>query len=122
MNKCTFTTLAALSFFMLTADANAVLNQNQNLHNQMQFQFNRELDGDGGGGGGGRGSTLPVTPPKTGNTGSTSSGSTPDTTTSGTTTSVGPSVFLDTAMQTATVSGCPSGTIVSSDGCCCVKD
>ena len=116
MNKCTFTTLAALSFFMLTADANAVLNQNQNLHNQMQFQFNRELDG------GGRGSTLPVTPPKTGNTGSTSSGSTPDTTTSGTTTSVGPSVFLDTARQTATVSGCPSGTIVSSDGCCCVKD
>lgn len=107
MNKCTFTTLAALSFFMLTADANAVLNQ-------MQYQFNRELDGGG--------STLPVKPPKTGNTGSTSSGSTPDTTTSGTTTSVGPSVFLDTAMQTATVSGCPSGTIVSSDGCCCVKD
>lgn len=115
MNKCTFTTLAALSFFMLTADANAVLNQN--IHNQMQYQFNRELDGGGGGG-----STLPVKPPKTGNTGSTSSGSTPDTTTSGTTTSVGPSVFLDTAMQTATVSGCPSGTIVSSDGCCCVKD
>lgn len=117
MNKCTFTTLAALSFFMLTADANAVLNQD--IHHQMQNQLKRDLVDDdwGGTGGGGGGSTLPVKPPKTGNTGST-----PDTTTSGTTTSVGPSVFLDTAMQTATVSGCPSGTIVSSDGCCCVKD
>lgn len=116
MNKCTFTTLAALSFFMLTADANAELYQNQ-----MQYQLKRDLVDDdwGGGGGGGGGST---TTPKIGNTGSTSSGSTSDTTTSGTTTSVGPSVFLDTAMQTATVSGCPSGTIVSSDGCCCVKD
>ena len=113
MNKCTFTTLAALSFFMLTADANAVLN-----HNQKQTYQHLKYDAGGGGGGGG----VSVTPPKTGNTGSTSSGSTPDTTTSGTTTSVGPSVFLDTAMQTATVSGCPSGTIVSSDGCCCVKD
>nr|DAH75205.1 MAG TPA: hypothetical protein [Caudoviricetes sp.] len=122
MNKCTFTTLAALSFFMLTADANAVLNQD--IHHQMQNQLKRDLVDDvwGGTGGGGGGGGVSVTPPKTGNTGSTSSGSTPDTTTSGTTTSVGPSVFLDTAMQTATVSGCPSGTIVSSDGCCCVKD
>lgn len=118
MNKCTFTTLAALSFFMLTADANAVLNQN----NHMQYQLKRDLDDDWGGSGGGGGGGGSITPPKTGNTGSTSSGSTSDTTTSGTTTSVGPSVFLDTAMQTATVSGCPSGTIVSSDGCCCVKD
>lgn len=119
MNKCTFTTLAALSFFMLTADANA-LNLNQD---RMQTHLNRQLtDGGSGGGGGGGGGGVSIKPPKTGNTGSTSSGSTPDTTTSGTTTSVGPSVFLDTAMQTATVSGCPSGTIVSSDGCCCVKD
>lgn len=111
MNKCTFTTLAALSFFMLTADANAA-HQND----YMQYQLKRDLDDDLGGSGGS------TTTPKTGNTGSTSSGSTSGTTTSGTTTSVGPSVFLDTAMQTATVSGCPSGTIVSSDGCCCVKD
>ena len=117
MNKCTFTTLAALSFFMLTADANALFNNNLD-QNRMQTNLNRYVTDDSLGGGGG-GS---ITPPKTGNTGSTSSGSTPDTTTSGTTTSVGPSVFLDTAMQTATVSGCPSGTIVSSDGCCCVKD
>lgn len=116
MNKCTFTTLAALSFFMLTADANALFNNNLN-QDGMQTHLNRRVTDDGGSGGG-----VSVTPPKTGNTGSTSSGSTPDTTTSGTTTSVGPSVFLDTAMQTATVSGCPSGTIVSSDGCCCVKD
>lgn len=118
MNKCTFTTLAALSFFMLTADANAAFYQN----NQMQYQLKRDLDDDWGGSGGGGGGGGSTTTPKTGNTGSTSSGSTSGTTTSGTTTSVGPSVFLDTAMQTATVSGCPSGTIVSSDGCCCVKD
>lgn len=117
MNKCTFTTLAALSFFMLTADANALFNNNLN-QDRMQTHLNRQLTDDGGsGGGGGGGGGVSITPPKTGNTGST-----PDTTTSGTTTSVGPSVFLDTAMQTATVSGCPSGTIVSSDGCCCVKD
>ena len=120
MNKCTFTTLAALSFFMLTADANALFNNNLD-QNRMQTNLNRYVTDDSLGGGGGGGG-VSVTTPKTGNTGSTSSGSTPDTTTSGTTTSVGPSVFLDTAMQTATVSGCPSGTIVSSDGCCCVKD
>jgi len=118
MNKCTFTTLAALSFFMLTADANALSNDIRNQDQKLTYKFNRVTeDGLGGGGGG-----VSIKPPTTGNTGSTSSGSTPDTTTSGTTTSVGPSVFLDTAMQTATVSGCPSGTIVSSDGCCCVKD
>ena len=116
MNKYTFTTLAALSFFMLTADANALFNNNLN-QDRMQTHLNRRVTDDGGSGGGGGGGGVSVTPPKTGNTGST-----PDTTTSGTTTSVGPSVFLDTAMQTATVSGCPSGTIVSSDGCCCVKD
>ena len=121
MNKCTFTTLAALSFFMLTADANALFNNNLD-QNRMQTNLNRYVTDDSLGGGGGGGGGVSITPPKTGNTGSTSSGSTPDTTTSGTTTSVGPSVFLDTAMQTATVSGCPSGTIVSSDGCCCVKD
>ncbi len=121
MNKCTFTTLAALSFFMLTADANALFNNNLD-QNRMQTNLNRYVTDDSLGGGGGGGGGGSITPPKTGNTGSTSSGSTPDTTTSGTTTSVGPSVFLDTAMQTATVSGCPSGTIVSSDGCCCVKD
>lgn len=117
MNKCTFTTLAALSFFMLTADANALFNNNLD-QNRMQTNLNRYVTDDSlGGGGGGGGGGVSITPPKTGNTGST-----PDTTTPGTTTSVGPSVFLDTAMQTATVSGCPSGTIVSSDGCCCVKD
>lgn len=120
MNKCTFTTLAALSFFMLTADANAVLSDSRFQRESYLQTDQRSLIGGGGGGGGGGG--VSTTTPKTGNTGSTSSGSTPDTTTSGTTTSVGPSVFLDTAMQTATVSGCPSGTIVSSDGCCCVKD
>ena len=116
MNKCTFTTLAALSFFMLTADANALFNNNLN-QDRMQTHLNWQLTDGGSGGGGGGGGGVSITPPKTGNTGST-----PDTTTPNTTTSVGPSVFLDTAMQTATVSGCPSGTIVSSDGCCCVKD
>lgn len=107
MNKCTFTTLAALSFFMLTADANAVLSDSRFQRESYPQTDQRSLIGG----------SVSVTPPKTGNTGSTSSGSTSDTTTP-----VGPSVFLDTAMQTATVSGCPSGTIVSSDGCCCVKD
>lgn len=61
-----------------------------------QYEYARVTDEIGGGGGGG--------------------------TTTTTTTSVGASKFLDTPMQTATVSGCPSGTIVSSDGCCCVKE
>lgn len=117
MNKCTFTTLAALSFFMLTADANAVLSDSR-FQRESYLQTDQRSLTNGGGGGGGGGGSVSVTPPKTGNTGST-----PDTTTTTTTTtSVGASKFLDTPMQTATVSGCPSGTIVSSDGCCCVKE
>ena len=52
MNKCTFTTLAALSFFMLTADANALFNNNLN-QDRMQTHLNRQLTDDGGSGGGG---------------------------------------------------------------------
>lgn len=115
MNKCTFTTLAALSFFMLTADANAVLSDSR-FQRESYLQTDQRSLTNGGGGGG----TTTTTKTTTSGTTSTTTPSTSTTTT--TTTSVGASKFLDTPMQTATVSGCPSGTIVSSDGCCCVKE
>ena len=115
MKKCTLTALAALSFFMFAADAHAAV---QNAMQQYEYaRVTDEIDGGGGGGG-----TTTTTKTTTSGTTSTTTPSTSTTTTTTTTTSVGASKFLDTPMQTATVSGCPSGTIVSSDGCCCVKE
>ncbi len=116
MKKCTLTAFAALSFFMFVADAHA-------LQAAAMRQNEFALDSGGGGGGGGTTTTTKTTSTTTSKTtGTTTTPSTSTTTTTTTTTSVGASKFLDTPMQTATVSGCPSGTIVSSDGCCCVKE
>ena len=115
MKKCTLTAFAALSFFMFAADAHAAVQKAM-----QQYEYARVTDEIGGGGGGG--GTTTTTKTTTSGTTSTTTPSTSTTTTTTTTTSVGASKFLDTPMQTATVSGCPSGTIVSSDGCCCVKE
>lgn len=119
MKKCTLTAFAALSFFMFAADAHAAV---QKAMQQYEYARMRDDFGRGGGGGGGGGGTTTTTKTTTSGTTSTTTPSTSTTTTTTTTTSVGASKFLDTPMQTATVSGCPSGTIVSSDGCCCVKE
>lgn len=112
MKKCTLTAFAALSFFMFAADAHAAAQKAM-----QQYEYARMKDDFARGGG-----TTTTTKTTTSGTTSTTTPSTSTTTTTTTTTSVGASKFLDTPMQTATVSGCPSGTIVSSDGCCCVKE